>query len=125
MPNWFEQAYGLNPFNASDASNDLDGDGFSNLQEYLAGTDPTNSASAFRITNVVATGDDVFITWMTGVGTTNALQRTAGTGDGGYDTNGFAAIFSVTNAISTPTNYLDLGAATNIPARYYRVRLVP
>jgi hypothetical protein len=125
MPNGFEQAYGLNPFNASDASNDLDGDGFSNLQEYLAGTDPTNGASAFRITSVVGTGNDVLITWMTGLGRTNALQQTAGTGDGSYDTNGFAASFIVTNAVGTTTNYLDVGAATNVPARYYRVRLIP
>ncbi len=27
--------------------------------------------------------------------------------------------------IGTTTNYLDTGAATNAPARYYRVRLVP
>lgn len=125
MANGFEQTYGLSPFNAGDASADPDGDGFTTLQEYRAGTDPTNSASAFRITSVVETGDDVFVTWMTGVGRTNALQRTAGTGDGSYDTNGFAVVFTVTNTISTLTNYLDLGAATNVPSRYYRIRLVP
>jgi len=31
----------------------------------------------------------------------------------------------VTNTVSTVTNYLDSGAATNFPARYYRVRLTP
>lgn len=25
----------------------------------------------------------------------------------------------------TATNYLDVGAATNVPSRFYRVRLVP
>ena len=35
------------------------------------------------------------------------------------------AISSVTNTVGTTTNYLDLGAATNVPAFYYRVRLVP
>jgi hypothetical protein len=39
--------------------------------------------------------------------------------------NNFAAIFTVTNAIGTTTSYLDVGGATNAPARYYRVRLVP
>src|SRR5437870_3526531 len=38
---------------------------------------------------------------------------------------GFAAIFAVTNTVGTTTNYLDIGAATNVPAFYYRVRLVP
>ena len=40
-------------------------------------------------------------------------------------TNAFASIFTVTNTAGTATNYLDLGAATNVPAFYYRVRLVP
>jgi hypothetical protein len=124
MPNGFEQQYNFNPFNASDAGNDPDGDGFTSLQEYLAGTDPTNSASAFRITSVVSTVNDVLITWMTGLGKTNALQWTAGTGDGSYDTNGFTAIFTVTNTVAV-TNYLDVNAATNFPSRYYRVRLAP
>ena len=57
-----------------------------------------------------------------GSGKTNALQATNG---GGYGTNGFADIFTVTNTLGTVTNYLDVGGATNVPARYYRVRLVP
>jgi hypothetical protein len=60
---------------------------------------------------------------MTGVGKTNALQATAVTGS--YQTNSFADVFIVTNATGAITNYLDVGGATNIPTRYYRVRLVP
>jgi hypothetical protein len=47
---WLLQ-YGL----ATDGSADMvdsDGDGFNNLQEYIAGTNPTNSASYFHITGV-------------------------------------------------------------------------
>jgi hypothetical protein len=43
--------------------------------------------------------------------------------DGNFATN-FADLFFVTNVVDTATNYLDNGAATNWPARYYRVRLV-
>ena len=111
------------PQAAGDA--DPDGDGMSNTNEFLAGTDPTNSASAFRITSVVTTGGDLRVDWMTGVGKTNALQWTAGTVDGSYQTNGFVDAFMVTNTTGTVTNYLDAGAATNFPSRYYRVRLVP
>ncbi len=125
MPNGFEQAHGLNPFNAGDANLDSDGDGMSNLQEFLAGTDPTNPASAFLITSVVGIGSDVVINWMTGIGKTNALQWTTGAGDGSYNTNSFADLFIVTNTTGSVTNYLDAGGATNFPARYYRVRLVP
>ncbi len=124
IPNGYEQSHGLDPLNAADTNLDTDGDGMSNLQEYLAGTDPTNGASVCRITSVVRTGSDVLVTWMMGPGKTNALQATAGAGPGSYVTNGFADIFIVTNTVGTTTNYLDVGGATNQPARYYRVRLV-
>ena len=123
IPNGFEQAYGLNPFSSADANADTDGDGMSNLQEFLAGTDPTNSASALRITSIVPQGTDLLITWTTGIGRTNALQFTLGAA-GSYSNN-YSDLFIVTNLTGTVTNYLDTGAATNFPARYYRVRLVP
>ena len=42
MPDAWEKRYGLNPNDASDANADADGDGFTNLEEYLAKTDPTD-----------------------------------------------------------------------------------
>jgi hypothetical protein len=41
MPDVWETQYGLNPLDASDASQDKDGDTLSNLDEYKKGTDPT------------------------------------------------------------------------------------
>jgi hypothetical protein len=126
IPNGWKQQYGFNPFDPTVANADPDRDGFTNLQEYQAGTDPTDiSSSPFRITDVHLEGNDVRIAWLPGTGMTNALQSTAGTADGSYQTNNFTDIFIVTNTLGTVTNYLDLGAATNFPARYYRVRLVP
>ncbi len=40
MPNDWELAHGLDPFDPQDAGEDLDGDGKTNLEEYLAGSDP-------------------------------------------------------------------------------------
>jgi hypothetical protein len=40
MPDAFETRFGLNPNSPSDASQDADGDGYTNLEEFLNGTDP-------------------------------------------------------------------------------------
>lgn len=81
--------------------------------------------NAFRILSVNRQNNDLLITWLMGPGATNALQVSAGAAGGGFNTNTFSDIFVVTNnaTAGTPTNYLDVGAATNVPARYYRARL--
>ena len=40
MPDKWEKKHGLNPNDASDAKLDTDNDGYSNIEEYLNGTDP-------------------------------------------------------------------------------------
>mgnify|MGYP001301494048 CR=1 FL=1 len=40
MPDVWEELYGLNPLDPADAASDLDGDGFSNLEEFLGKSDP-------------------------------------------------------------------------------------
>ena len=106
---------------------DPDGDGMSNTNEFLAGTNPTNSLSGLRILSVVQQTNDVVITWATAGGRTNAVQATAGDGSGGYSTN----FNDISDSIIMPgsgdatTNYVDVGGATNSPSRYYRIRLVP
>ena len=107
-----------NPDAAPDA--DPDGDGMSNWAEFLAGTDPTNSASALRIASIAVETSDLRITWTTGSGRTNVLQRAAGLGGA----NSFTDICTVLTCGSA-TNYLDLGAATNASGWFYRVRLGP
>ena len=42
LPDEWEKRYGLNVNDASDANADLDGDEFTNLEEYVAKTDPTD-----------------------------------------------------------------------------------
>lgn len=105
------------------------GKGMSNTNQFLAGLNPTNSASLFRITSVVNSGVDVHVTWTTAGGHTNLVQVTAGDANGGYRTNNFADIPGSQTILSgngdTSTNYIDSGGATNVPSRYYRVRLVP
>jgi hypothetical protein len=81
--------------------------------------------NAFAITSVAREGNDLLITWLMAPGATNALQVSSGGIHGNYLKNAFADIFVVTNNTTTGTltNYLDIGAATNQPSRYYRARL--
>jgi hypothetical protein len=44
MPDKWERRYGLNPSDPSDANLDKDHDGYTNVEEYLNGTDPTKRA---------------------------------------------------------------------------------
>jgi hypothetical protein len=60
-----------------------------------------------------------------GSGTPGALQVAPGVVGGGYNTNNFANLFTVTDTVGSVTNYLDVGGATNVTLHHYRVRIVP
>jgi hypothetical protein len=47
----------LNPSDPSDAALDPDGDGMSNLQEYLAGTDRLDPNSKLRLDQIIVAGN--------------------------------------------------------------------
>ena len=81
----------------------------------------------FRIASITRESIDTRIVWMMGPGITNALQATSGAPDGTYSTNGFHDVAIVLNntTLGTVATCLDFGAATNVPARYYRARLAP
>ena len=106
------------------------GKGISNTNQFLVGLDPTNPASVFRITSVVTDSDNnVVITWSTAGPRTNAVQATGGDETGDFSTN-FVDITTPPHIIipvsgDTTTNYVEVGGATNSPAHYYRIRLVP
>jgi PKD repeat protein len=104
------------------------GKGMSNMNQFLAGLNPTNPASLFTVISTVSSGADIVITWKTAGVRTNAVQATSGDGNGGYNTNGFTNISGsiiLPVAGDTVTNYTDVGGATNSPSRYYRIQLIP
>jgi len=126
IPNGWKQQYGFNPLDPTVASADPDGDGMSNLQEYLAGTDPTNSASRFQIISIAATGSDMLISWSVVTGKTYTVQLGTNTIDGSY-MNVFSNLATVAVPAApaiTGTNYLDVGGVTNGASRFYRIQLV-
>ncbi|MGD9873029.1 MAG: Amuc_1099 family pilus-like system protein [Kiritimatiellia bacterium] len=60
LPDQFEKKYSLNAYDPNDAALDLDGDGFSNYEEFQNNTDPTNledhpaPAAKLRLLQVIA-----------------------------------------------------------------------
>ena len=51
IPDAWEKKYGLNPKDASDANKDLNGDGYTNLEKYFNGIDPTQKTDWTKAEN--------------------------------------------------------------------------
>ena len=89
MPDWWEKFYGLN-WQLNDADLDPDGDGWSNLEEYLNGTDPLfdDRAPTVQTLELAAYGESNNGVWLRAVdadSTAEELEYTLITlPDGGY-----------------------------------------
>jgi hypothetical protein len=89
---WLQQ-YGL-PTDGSADYLDSDGDGMNNWQEWIAGTNPTNAASALKMISAVRTAEGVSVTWQSVYSINYFLERS-------------------TNLLASPAFTL---VATNMPA---------
>jgi hypothetical protein len=127
MPNWWEDLYGLNKNSAADAALDTDADGASNLNEFRAGTNPTNAASVFRVSLAQQGINNVRITWTTVGGKSYRVQTNVVQNGGGISTNfaDFSTLVTVPGSGESTTNIVLVGAVTNTPTGYYRIRLSP
>ena len=74
MPDDWETANGLNPDNPNDATVDKDGDGQSNLHEFIAGTDPQSPSSRLAIDSLTRGAGSVTLTWSTVPGKSYFIQ---------------------------------------------------
>ncbi|MEN9572826.1 MAG: hypothetical protein RL514_681 [Verrucomicrobiota bacterium] len=70
---WQALHWGLNPLGWPSPSADSDGDGASNLQEFLAGTNPTSRASALRL-DLTRNGQGAWLNWNTEPGSVYQVQ---------------------------------------------------
>jgi len=109
------------PSAAPDA--DPDSDGVSNENEFLAGTNPTNRNSAFRLLWATKESGGMRLTWSAAGVRSNVLQSAPELYDASF--NDLSGSIALPNAGETVTNYLDVAAATNPGVRFYRVRLDP
>ena len=125
IPDWWMLAYFNHPTGQvgdnSMAGQDADGDDMNTLQEYQAGTDPTDPDSVFEITRIDAVGTDLQLNWKTVATKSYQLQRSPTPDNAGPWTN----VGSTTFGTGGDVMQTDVGAATNTPPQFYRVRLLP
>lgn len=121
----WEAAHRLNPLSQTGddgALGDPDKDGFANLSEFLAGTDPRDEKSALRV-SLQSLGNQKFrISWSAVVGKKYFLQTSPG------PTSSFSDIVNTNfpmRADSVILSYEEDLRSTPTASRFYRIRLVP
>jgi chitodextrinase len=119
MSDGFEYFYFGTPM-GNDPTADPDGDGLTNLQEFHAGTAPTNPASVVRITSLQATAGGLVVTWDSIAGKAYRVFYRDDLQGG----PGWTAIGPVIVTTGSSTNYTD-STATGLTRRYYRIAVVP
>jgi hypothetical protein len=118
LPDAWEDAHQFDRLNPNDAQLDADGDGLSNLREYLAGTDPRDPASVLRVAGLEVRGSDVRVTFRAVPGKTYQLERAAALGSQSW------TVVKTFPADTAPNMLvIDTGSATN--QAFYRIRLAP
>ncbi len=120
---WMIQYFGHPTGEAGDlslAQDDADGTGISNLDKFLAGLNPTNPASVFRITSISPQGTNMLIRWQAGGGRTNVVQAAAALNGPFSD---ISPDISLPGSGDVFTNYPT--PVTNRSSGFYRIRLGP
>jgi hypothetical protein len=119
MPDDYENDNHFNPSDSSDAALDSDGDGISNLAEYRAGTNPLDPTSAFRVSAVSLSNNDVTVNFPTVFGKKYQVESSAD-----LLAITWTPVGSVVFGNGTPSFATDPGVRTD-PVLFYRVRIVP
>jgi len=111
-PEWWMAQYGLTNFNI-DVTNDLDRDGLSTWQEYIAGCDPTNRASVLDVgLSIGVSGNE--ISWYGVSGRYYQLEYTDNLREGWMPKG---AIIQGANALIIDSD------VSSVAGRFYRIRV--
>ena len=115
MPDAWEIAHGLNP-NLNDAGADPDQDGMTNLQEYLAGTDPHDPSSYLKIAAAHGAAQGILLSFAAVSNKTYRVDYRAAVVGGGWS-NLLNVTAVATNRIVRWTD----SSPTHLQQRFYRL----
>ena len=122
IPNAWRAAHfgsGTTTNSSSCASCDPDHDGMSNYQEFLAGTDPNNAASALRLASPTNTPAGAIISFQSASGPTYRVDSRDT-----FTTNGWTMLIDQIPGTGGAIQVTD-PAAIGLPMRFYRVEAFP
>ena len=119
MGDAWEAANGLNPA-LNDSAADRDGDGQSNLAEWLAGTLPNDPTSRLRITSEQAVGGNMVLGWTSAAGRRYRVFSRTALNSGAWIEVTTAPLV----ATGSSTSFTDIGGAIGAQ-RFYRVNIEP
>ncbi len=115
LPDWWELQY-FGHLTGTDPNADPDHDGMSNLEEWLAGTNPTNASSCLRLIAIFTNNPNAFVVrWPSVAGKNYWLERSTNL------LTGFNAVVQTNIAATAPTNTITDTAVLPGKARFYRV----
>ena len=113
-------SYGL-PSNGSADYLDADGDGMSNWQEYLAGTNPTNASSVFKITSAQFISNAQFVLQWSSV--SNRLYDVMSATTLGTNSGTFMPLPGASNLVGTPPGNTWTDSVSRPTPTFYRLNV--
>lgn len=115
MTDAWEDANGLNKL-VNDAGLDVDADGFNNLQEFTAGTNPQSAASRLKIDSVLPVAGGVQISFLAVSNKTYSILY-----HGPLWTGGWSKLADVPAQFTTQSVTVTDGGASGASPRFYRL----
>ena len=115
----WERLYGFNPLSPSgdnEALADPDGDGFDNLAEHTAGTNPRDPASLFHVAGVIADEDGLRVRWQAVPGREYRVLASA-------DHISWSEVATIPPGEDRQAEWLD-SASGALPHRFYKLEVI-